>query len=50
MDNGQWTMDNACRGAACYASIPMRQDKTMGNTINMFVILLIVIWLCETSL
>ena len=48
--NGRWTMDNACRGAACCASIPMRQDKTTGNELNIFVILLIIIWLCETSL
>ena len=48
--NGQWTMDNTCRGAACCASIPKRQDKTINNTINIFGILLIVIGLCETSL
>ncbi|MDD7561319.1 MAG: hypothetical protein PUK02_05990, partial [Parabacteroides sp.] len=48
--NGRWTMDNACRGAACCAAIPMRQDKTTGSTINIFVILLIVIGLCEMSL
>ena len=48
--NGQWTMDNACRGAACCASIPMRQEKTTGNELNIFVILLIVIWLCGISL
>ena len=50
MDNGQWTIDNACRGAACCASIPKRQDKTTGNELNIFVILLIVIWLCGMSL
>ena len=48
--NGQWTMDNACRGAACCASIPTRQDKTTNNTINMFGILLIITGLRESSL
>ena len=48
--NGQLTMDNASRGAACCASIPTRQDKTTNNTINMFGILLIIIGLCGTSL
>ena len=41
---------NASRGAACCASIPKQQDKTPGNTINIFVILLIIIGLRETSL
>ena len=50
MDNGRWTMDNACRGAACCASIPPQQEKTTGNELNIFVILLIVIWLYEMSL
>ena len=40
----------ASRGAACCASILPRQEKTPGNTINIFVILLIIIGLCETSL
>ena len=40
----------ASRGAACCASILKQQDKTAGNTINIFVILLIVIGLCEMSL
>ena len=48
--NGQLTMDNTCRGAACCASIPPQQEKTTGNELNIFVILLIVIWLCKTSL
>ena len=41
---------NASRGAACCASIPPRQEKTAGNTINIFAILLIFIWLCGTLL
>ena len=48
--NGRWTMDNACRGAACCASILIRQDKTTGNEMNIFVILLIIIGLYKTSL
>ena len=59
----QWTIDNSfstdfmeficwtyymSRGAACCASSPTRQDKTTNNTINPFVILLIVIWLYGT--
>ena len=40
----------ASRGAACCASILKQQDKTAGNTINIFVILLIVIGLCGMSL
>ena len=45
-----FSLRNASRGAACCASIPARQDKTPGNTIKPFVILLIVIGLCGTSL
>ena len=41
---------NASRGAACCASILKQQEKTAGNTINIFVILLIVIGLCGMSL
>ena len=44
-----WT-SHVSRGVACCASILPRQEKTAGNTINIFVILLIVIGLCETSL
>ena len=31
------SLGNACRGAACCASIPTRQDKTINNTISPFV-------------
>ena len=44
-----WT-SHVSRGAACCASIPARQEKTTNNTINIFVILLIIIGLCEMSL
>ncbi|MDY6255628.1 MAG: hypothetical protein SPH85_11990, partial [Bacteroidales bacterium] len=43
-------MGNVSRGAACCASIPMRQEKTAGKAINIFVILLVIIGLCEMSL
>ena len=35
--NSPLSLGNACRGAACCASIPMRQDKTINNTISPFV-------------
>ena len=38
------------RGAACCASIPKQQEKTAENTINIFVILLIIIGLCGMPL
>ena len=44
------SLGKASRGAACCASILPRQEKTPGNPINIFVILLIIIGLCETSL
>ena len=49
MESICWT-SHVSRGAACCASIPKQQDKTAGNTINMFVILLNFIGLCEMSL
>ena len=48
--NSPLSLGKASRGAACCASIPKRQEKTANNTINMFVILLIIIGLCEMSL
>ena len=44
-----WT-SHVSRGVACCASIPARQEKTAENTINIFVILLIIIWLCGITL
>ena len=35
--NSPLSLVNASRGAACCASIPTRQDKTINNTISPFV-------------
>ena len=35
--NSLLSLANASRGAACCASIPTRQDKTINNTISPFV-------------